>query len=140
MSAAALHQALVSVGSNIEPETNIERARIIVADEQHLLDEATVIRTKPEGYLAQPDFLNGAWLVGTRLDRQAFVAFLKQVEDRLGRKRGGVKAGPRVIDLDLIGWDGRVVHADYPAKGYVAVPVDELLARRGLALITAAGD
>jgi 2-amino-4-hydroxy-6-hydroxymethyldihydropteridine diphosphokinase len=133
---SAVHTALISVGSNIEPARHIERARAIVAAEQRLLDESRVIQTRPQGYLDQPDFLNGAWLVETTLARDAFKAYLKAVEARLGRKRGPIKAGPRVIDLDLIGWDGRVVHDDYPSKSYVAGPVDELLDRQGLTLAT----
>ncbi len=135
VSCQGLHLALVSIGSNIEPALNIARARAILAAEQRLVDEAEVIRTSPDGYLHQPDFLNGAWLVETPLDRSAFVAYLKQVEDRLGRTRGGLKAGPRVIDLDLIGWNGRIVHDDYPVKHYVAEPVDQLLTRQGLTLV-----
>ncbi|WP_058556568.1 2-amino-4-hydroxy-6-hydroxymethyldihydropteridine diphosphokinase [Thiohalocapsa sp. ML1] len=135
MSASAVHLAVVSIGSNIEPELNLERARDIVAAEHRLVDESPLIRTDPEGYLAQPDFLNGAWLVETSLEQTAFVAYLKGVEDRLGRQRGGIKAGPRKIDLDLIGWDGRVVHAEYPAKDYVAIPVDALLRRHGIGLV-----
>lgn len=131
---SAAHTALISVGSNIEPVRHIERARAIVAVEQRLLDEARVIQTRPQGYLDQPDFLNGAWLLETSMRREEFKAYLKGVEARLGRKRGAIKAGPRVIDLDLIGWDGRVVHDDYPSKSYVVGPIDELLDRQGLTL------
>jgi 2-amino-4-hydroxy-6-hydroxymethyldihydropteridine diphosphokinase len=132
-----LHHALISVGSNIEPERHIAAARAIVAAEHRLSDAARVIRTAPEGITAQPDFLNGAWLVATTLEQRAFNAYLKQVEDRLGRVRTGPKAGPRNIDLDLIVWDGRVVHRDYPGKSYVAGPIDELLRRNRIRLAAA---
>jgi 2-amino-4-hydroxy-6-hydroxymethyldihydropteridine diphosphokinase len=134
MQDARPHQALISVGSNIEPERNIERARAMLAAEHRLLDESEMIRTAPEGITDQPDFINGAWLVETTLDLDAFNAYLKGVEDRLGRDRSGPKFGPRTMDLDLIAWNGRVVHRDYPARSFVVVPVDQLAMRNGIAL------
>lgn len=128
------NRALISVGSNIEPERNIERARNILAAEHGLLDESDMIRTAPEGITDQPDFINGAWLVATALDREAFNAYLKGVEDRLGRDRGGPKFGPRTLDLDVIAWNGRIVHGDYPTRSFVVVPIDQLALRNGIAL------
>jgi 2-amino-4-hydroxy-6-hydroxymethyldihydropteridine diphosphokinase len=128
------NQALISVGSNIEPDKHIQQARAILAAEHRLLDESQLIRTAPEGITDQPDFLNGAWLVETELDAEAFNAYLKGVEDRLGRDRTGPKFGPRTLDLDVIGWNGQVVHHDYPARSFVVMPVDELAARNAITL------
>jgi 2-amino-4-hydroxy-6-hydroxymethyldihydropteridine diphosphokinase len=51
-------------------------------------------------------------------------------EIRIGRVNGLTKSGPRVIDLDIIIWDGVIVHKDYPGKSYVSTPIDELLETR----------
>lgn len=129
------HVTIVSVGSNIEPEHNLRSARDILRDEMTLLGEARVIRTKPDGYQDQADFLNGAWLLETELPYDEFNRYLKDVERRLGRVKGPIKSGPRCIDLDIIIWDGRVVHDDYiQKKHYVVGPVDELLQRHGIEL------
>ena len=123
------HTAIISIGSNIDPETNVKNALAVLKDETDFVAASTIIKTAPEGFTDQPDFLNGAALVRTPLSQADFNRLLKDIEDRLGRVRGPIKAGPRTIDLDLIGWDHIVVHDDYPDKAYVRGPVDELLAR-----------
>ena len=121
------HRTLISVGSNIEPEKNIAQAHEILATEENLIRAATAIKTVPVGYQNQPDFLNTAFLVETASDMETFNAYLKSVEIRIGRVKGPTKSGPRVIDLDIIIWDGVIVHEDYPDKSYVSTPIDELL-------------
>lgn len=121
------HLAIIAVGSNIEPERHVERARRLLSREHELVAESTWRWTAPVGISDQPDFLNGALLVRTELDEDAFRGYLKEVESRLGRDRSGPKFGPRVIDLDLVVWERRVVHRDYPAQTHTREPVDELL-------------
>jgi 2-amino-4-hydroxy-6-hydroxymethyldihydropteridine diphosphokinase len=120
---------VIGVGSNIEPERNIARARDILAAEHDLLSESTLVRTAPIGYADQPDFLNGAILVRTRLDRRRFVASLKNIESRLGRIRTANKYGPRTIDLDLVVWNGTIVDDDYAARDFLRKSVGMVLGR-----------
>ncbi len=122
------HQCLISVGSNIDPQRHIEQARAILTAECRLIASSTIIETKPVGYQNQADFLNGAFLVATTLDCASFRAYLKRIEDRLGRIRGPIKSGPRTIDLDIVTWDGRVIDASGLEQDYVRIPVDEVLA------------
>ena len=130
-----LHSVIVSVGSNINPEKNLDSARLVLSRECVFYSEAAVIETEPDGYKDQPDFLNGAFLLGTDLAYQDFNQYLKTVEARLGRVKGPIKSGPRCIDLDIIIWDGKVVHDDYiEEKYYVMVPVNELLQRHGISI------
>ncbi len=129
------HVAIVSVGSNIDPERNLHEVRAILMEELAFLGEATVIQTEPDGCKNQPDFLNGAYLLGTDLPYDAFNQYLKEVEARLGRVKGPNKSGPRCIDLDIIIWDSQVVHADYlKNKFYVIQPVNEILQKYGITL------
>ena len=128
------HECLISVGSNIDPQHNIERARDILARECRLIASSSVIETKPVGYQDQANFLNGALLVMTTLERASFRAYLKRIEDRLGRIRGPIKSGPRTIDLDIVAWDGRVVDASGLEEDYVRIPVNELVAKTRLTL------
>ena len=130
-----LHLVIVSVGSNIDPEQNLVSARKILMDEVEFLGEATVIRTEPDGYKDQPDFSNGAYLLSTDMSYDEFNRYLKEVESRLGRVKGPIKSGPRCIDLDIIVWDGKVVHSDYTEnKHYVVKPVNELLQKYAVEL------
>jgi 2-amino-4-hydroxy-6-hydroxymethyldihydropteridine diphosphokinase len=131
---AALHECLISLGSNIDPEHYFDRALTILSQECRLLARSAAIRTTPVGYQHQPDFLNAALLVSTSLEREAFRAYLKEVEDRLGRVRGAIKSGPRTMDLDMVAWDGEVIDQGYYQYDYVKVPVDEVLANSGRTL------
>lgn len=131
-----LHVAIVSVGTNIDPERNLQNSRAILQREVAFLGEATVIQTEPDGYKDQPDFLNGAYLLGTDMPYDEFNHYLKGVESRLGRVKGPIKSGPRCIDLDIIIWDGKVVHGDYTKnKHYVIAPVNELLQKHAIELL-----
>lgn len=123
-----MHEYLISVGSNIEPDLNIEKARDILAAECRLLGTSTVIETAPVGYQNQANFLNAAFMVESELDLDEFRAYLKRVELRLGREHGPIKSGPRTIDLDIIAYDREVVDASYTLQEYVRRPVDEILA------------
>lgn len=133
---SVVHLVIVSVGSNINPEQNLQSAREILSDEVQFMDEATIIKTEPDGYQHQPDFLNGAYLLGTQLSYNDFNQYLKEIEHRLGRVKGPIKSGPRCIDLDIIIWDGKVVHSDYiEQKHYVIQPVNELLKNNSILLL-----
>lgn len=128
------HQAIISVGSNIDPHQNIEQARQILSAEMRLLAVSDILETEPVGYQNQPNFLNTAYLVETSLERDSFNTYLKAVEDRLGRVRGPIKSGPRTIDLDLIAWDGELLGDDYFRYQYVSDPVDQIVQSSGIHL------
>ncbi|MGS2745076.1 2-amino-4-hydroxy-6-hydroxymethyldihydropteridine diphosphokinase [Halomonas sp. LS-001] len=130
-----LHECVISIGSNIDPEHHYARAIEILEAECDLLARTAPILTTPVGFQAQPDFLNSAVLIRTGLNQADFKAYLKQVEDRLGRVRGPIKSGPRTMDLDIVAWDGHVVDEGYHQHDYVREPVDALLAEAGRELI-----
>lgn len=124
-----MNQVIVAVGSNIEPEQNIAQAAQILTQEQGLKGKSSMIWTKPEGYTEQDDFLNGAFLLSTELEEPELRAYLKELEIRLNRVKGPIKAGPRTLDLDIIIWNGQVLDADFYDKSYIRQPVIELLER-----------
>ena len=125
-----VNKAIISVGSNIEPEKYVFRARKILTHDQLLLDESKFNKTLPRGYLNQPAFLNGAFFIQTALEIQELKQYLKSVENQLGRKRTSNKDGPRTIDLDIVLFNGHVVDLDYYKYDFVKVAVDELLSRQ----------
>lgn len=121
-----MNTAVVGVGSNIDPERHIALARSILAEEHRLVTESRYETTKPVGYADQPDFVNGALLVATVLDREAFVAYLHGVEDRLGRVRTANRNGPRTIDLDVVVWNGTVVDPDVHTRAFLRDAVSQV--------------
>ena len=68
----------------------------------------------------QPDFVNAAAALETRLAPRALMQALLDTERRRGRVRGGTRWGPRSLDLDLLLYDELVLHEpglDLPHPG-----------------------
>ncbi len=59
--------------------------------------------TDPVGeVLDQPSFLNACVLVETELEPLELLDAVKRLEAELGRASGGVRHGPRAIDIDIL--------------------------------------
>ena len=114
-----MNQAVIGVGSNIEPESNVPRARERIAHRHVIIAESPLVETSPIGYVHQPDFTNGALLVETDLDRERLRADLKAIELMLGRRPGTNRYGPRTIDLDIVVWNGEVIDRDLYTRDYL---------------------
>jgi 2-amino-4-hydroxy-6-hydroxymethyldihydropteridine diphosphokinase len=91
--------------------------------------------TEPVGIVDQPQFLNGAVELETRLDAQELLGQLLGIELALGRDRSAVPAGgPRTIDLDLLLYgqarisepDLEVPHPRLHERAFVLEPLAEL--------------
>jgi 2-amino-4-hydroxy-6-hydroxymethyldihydropteridine diphosphokinase len=64
---------------------------------------SSVYETAPQGeVLDQPDFLNACLRVSTALGPEELLDAAKAVERELGRDPGGVRHGPRPIDVDVL--------------------------------------
>ena len=51
-------------------------------------------------------YANAAVVLRSKRDPERMLAKLKAIERKFGRKRGGQRWGPRVLDLDIILWEG----------------------------------
>lgn len=91
----------LAVGSNINPQKNIELALKELAKIGQVINVSKLIKTKPEGYLNQDDFLNGAIKFKTALSPKDLLKELKNIEKFLKRNTP-FRNGPRTIDLDII--------------------------------------
>ena len=127
-----MNKVIISVGSNIEPVKHVSAVKEILTLDQLLLDESRFNRTEARGFLNQPAFLNGAFLIRTSLEIQELKKYLKSVENQLGRIRTSNKNGPRTIDLDIVLFNDDVVDLDYYKYDFVKVAVDEILSRQRL--------
>jgi len=70
---------------------------------------STVYRTPAINRPELPDFLNCLFEAETRADVRSVGTILREIEDALGRRRGGEKFGSRRIDLDLLLYGDLVV-------------------------------
>jgi 2-amino-4-hydroxy-6-hydroxymethyldihydropteridine diphosphokinase len=96
---------------------------------------SSVYETAPQGEVTdQPDFLNACVRSRTDLDPEALLDACKQVERELGRTPGGVRHGPRPIDVDVLLLGGRehrserlrLPHAEVTTRRFVLEPLLEL--------------
>lgn len=114
-----MNRAVVGLGSNIEPDSNIAEAKKELAQEFRLVAISPIVETAPVGYARQANFKNGAVLLETSLDRAGVTSILKSIESKLGRMPGGNRYGPRTIDLDVVVWNGRVVDPGYYTRDFL---------------------
>ena len=119
--------AIIGIGSNIDAEVNISDMLDLLSSAMKIVKVSKLIKTKPIGIKNQPDFTNGAVKVETILELNNLKVFLKGIEDKLGRDRNAPKFGPRTIDLDLVVWNGEIVHQEYFSREFVRDSVNELL-------------
>jgi 2-amino-4-hydroxy-6-hydroxymethyldihydropteridine diphosphokinase len=97
--------AFIGLGSNLDdPPRQLDAAVAALA----LLPASVLIavspryRSRPVGFQDQPDFVNAAAALLTRLDAEALHRELRALELRLGKRPPPVRFGPRRIDLDLL--------------------------------------
>jgi 2-amino-4-hydroxy-6-hydroxymethyldihydropteridine diphosphokinase len=121
------HRAIISIGSNIDPEKNVEKALQKLEQIVQVRKKSSFTYTKPLLFKDQPEFLNGVVLVETSRDKGELNQQLKLIEKKIGRVRTPNKNGPRTIDLDIIIFDGRVVDNDYYEREFLQHFVDEVL-------------
>lgn len=122
-----MNEVVISVGSNIDPELNVERAKVALSKSEIMIDTSQFYITKPLGFTKQADFVNGAFLIHTEDSREIFNQKLKQIEIALGRIKTENKNGPRCIDLDIVVWNQQVVDPDFYERDFIKKTVLELI-------------
>lgn len=131
-----MNRVIVSLGSNIEKESNMPAAVSLLSERCQLLAVSTVYETSPVGLLDQPHFWNASVLLETRFDAWSLKReVLIPVEIRLNRVRTAERNAPRTIDADITLFNDEVFDLDeghhipdpdllkFP---HVAVPTAEL--------------
>ena len=87
---------------------------------------SSVYETAPQGEVTdQPDFLNACVRIRTDLEPEDLLDACKRVERELGRAPGGVRHGPRPIDVDVLLLGGRELSSDR-----LTLPHPEVTSRR----------
>lgn len=107
----ATHLYAVAIGSNRRhirfgrPAGVVEAAIARLDADFILFDASPIILNRAVGGAGR-DFANAVALVESDLEPATMLAALKRMEQHFGR-RPGRRWGERVLDLDLIAWDGR---------------------------------
>jgi len=82
---------------------------MVMAGQSELAGQSLFYRTSPVDYLDQDWFVNAAVKIETELGPFDLLGALQGVQQAIGRKKGGIRFGPRVLDLDIIFYDGMIL-------------------------------
>ena len=107
---SALHQAVLSVGSNLGDRLGTLQGCVQAISGlagTEVLAISPVYETAPVGGPAQPDYLNAVLAVRTALGPRALLAATQGIEADFGRVRAE-RFGPRTLDIDIISYDGEI--------------------------------
>ena len=130
-----MHTVYIGIGSNLgNKEENLKKAlQLIERKGIRIKDLSSFHETPPWGKRDQPLFLNAAIKAETDLSPEDLLKALLEVEKEMGRVRGE-KWGPRIIDLDILLFNGEVVerpglkipHPYMHEREFVLVPLSEI--------------
>jgi 2-amino-4-hydroxy-6-hydroxymethyldihydropteridine diphosphokinase len=130
-------EGYLGLGSNVgDRRANLQGAvDSLPAHGVEVLASSSVYDTEPVGLvLDQPEFLNACIRIRTALEPEALLDACKAVERDLGRVAGGVRHGPRPIDVDLLLLGDETYrserlslpHEQVTSRRFVLVPLLEL--------------
>lgn len=109
------HQAYIGIGSNVgnRVENCLKAITAIDACEGCMVDaRSPLYETEPVEFETQDWFINGVLKIRTCLQPETLLARLQAIEQGMGREQGGLRFGPRIIDLDILFFDRRIIETD----------------------------
>jgi 2-amino-4-hydroxy-6-hydroxymethyldihydropteridine diphosphokinase len=127
----------IGLGANLDnPRRHVEHAAAALAGlpASRLEQVSRLFRTAPLGPADQPDYINAAARLVTRLPPRALLGALQAIERAHGRVRDGTRWGPRTLDLDILlfgsrhsAWTGLTLpHPEVHRRAFVLVPLAEV--------------
>jgi 2-amino-4-hydroxy-6-hydroxymethyldihydropteridine diphosphokinase len=121
-------RAFIGLGGNL-PGTRaaMESAAAELGTIGQVVRASSLYRSAPRDLFEQAEFTNAAIELETDLEPVDILFALKRLELTLGRDPQGIRFGPRLIDLDILAFDGRCM-AD--AELELIVPHPRLVERR----------
>jgi 2-amino-4-hydroxy-6-hydroxymethyldihydropteridine diphosphokinase len=130
-------RAFIGLGGNLgEPTVAFRAAVAELRGIGQVVRVSSLYDSAPRGGPDQPHFLNAALELETDLEPAELLSELKRLELALGRDPKSRRWGPRIIDLDILAFDGRCVtdpeldlivpHARFHERRFALEPVAEL--------------
>jgi 2-amino-4-hydroxy-6-hydroxymethyldihydropteridine diphosphokinase len=110
----AIKGVYLSVGSNLGDRLKNCRdgiAALTEAGDIELGKQSAFYKTEPVNYRDQDWFVNCAVRIYTGVDPFNLLKRLKRIETDTGRQEKTIRFGPRILDLDIIFYDDRVIHS-----------------------------
>jgi len=127
----------LSLGSNLgdrKEYLDFALEEIKKLSDTEIVKTSAVHETKAWGKTEQPDFLNMAAAVSTKLSPENLLLALQKIEHKAGRKREE-KWGPRTLDIDILLYGDITYHSSiltlpHPhmfERNFVMIPLREIL-------------
>jgi len=128
--------AYVGLGANLgDPARQLHEAlaRLAATEEIEIIKVSSFYLNPPLGPPDQPWYVNAVAQLRTRLAPEELLRVLHRVEREMGRFRQA-RWGPRVLDLDLLLYDGEILsgadlklpHPEMHRRSFVLVPLAEI--------------
>lgn len=130
-----MHIILLALGSNLgDRAENMAQARRLLSAAITIRAVSPIYETEPWGVTEQPYFLNQTLLAETELTPEALLSLAKTTEAALGRDFSAPRYGPRVIDIDILGYDDLrhnaphlcIPHHRMHERAFVLVPLNDI--------------
>lgn len=136
MTSVVAHQVYVGIGSNVRDrkENFLEAlARVTKLPDTKMIKESSLYESEPLGD-AKDWYVNGAIQIETRFKPETLLLKFKNIERAMGRKKVKKRWGSRIIDLDILLYDGlilkkkklRIPHPEIQNRKFVLVPLSEI--------------
>jgi 2-amino-4-hydroxy-6-hydroxymethyldihydropteridine diphosphokinase len=134
------HRYIVAFGSNRRHHTLGSPRRVMGAASiefdragVHIVRAGPLMRSRPIGP-SRNLYCNSAVIVETDLDPEELLDFVKELERRFGRRAGGQRWTERVLDLDIVLWDGgsyasdrlTIPHPEFRERPFVLKPAAKI--------------
>ena len=110
----------ISLGSNIEPQLNLEKATNEIAKFATLEKTSKIYKSKSVGFEGN-DFLNQVILCEVKVELEETYRKLKKIEKKMGRVKNVNKFSDRLIDLDLLTFNDEI------SEGKITLPHNDIL-------------
>lgn len=121
-----MNTAIVMLGTNVNQEHNLISAKEKLSEFFEILDESSILITKPIGKKYNTDFHNQAIKILSDDTAKETALHFKQIENEMGRSPLTNQMGEVPIDIDLIFWNGVQKRNDYDKFPFVRHCVDEI--------------
>ncbi len=110
-----LHIAYISVGSNIADKLeNCQRGIKALAETgtSRVLAQSCIYATEPVDYEDQDWFINTMVKLETSHDPYQLLDQIEFTQRAAGRVRDSIRFGPRILDMDIILYDDRIIDSE----------------------------
>lgn len=132
-----MRRAYIGLGANLQdPPAQLRSALALLDASPGIRRVATssLYRSAPLGPGAQAEYCNAVCTVDTQLAPDELLTRLHEIERQLGRERPPVRWAPRLIDLDLLHYEGVTLktaritlpHPELAQRNFVVTPLAEI--------------